>query len=305
MSGETRSSHRMRLIKGVAPQASIADKIRHVLKELKKRWRNPQWWKKESLRYFLEFYYKKLRGNHGIYVLEEDWDNLIILDACRYDVLKEVMGHEIDHRISRGSTTREWILENFPDDKYSDIVYVTANPWVSRVAGNSFYKTVPAWKDGWDEELGTVPPQTMTEFARRAAKEYPDKRLIIHYIQPHPPYIAESNLPKRNVTREVEMGNIDPLAVRDVYKRSLEITLPYVLELANELEGKTVITADHGQLFGKKILFMTIAGHPWGVFVPELIKVPWVVFAGTRRSTKVNKPELRERVRRLKQEGKV
>ena len=78
------------------------------------------------------------------------------------------------------------------------------------------------------------------------------------------------------------------------------------MELVKELKGKTVITADHGQLFGKRILLLfTVSGHPWGVHVNELVKVPWVVFEGASRRTISGKSGLEERVRRMKREGKI
>lgn len=295
------------LIKRVDPQASKSDQIKHGFRELKRSCKDIHWWRRESSRYLLEFYYKSLKGNSGIYVAQENWDNLVVLDACRYDVLKEVMGKNIDYRISRGSTTVEWIKENFAGTKFNDIVYVTANPWVSMVARNLFYKLIPVWKDGWDEDLWTVHPKTTTEYAKEAAERYPDKRLIVHYMQPHAPYIVKNNLPKRPMP-DLEKGKLDPLDVWALYKQSLEATLPYVYELMASLTGRTVISSDHGELFGKKLLFVNYTAHPWGIRVPELIKVPWVVFEGDRDA---RKPERSERLKlvqligRLKGKGQI
>ena len=307
------------LIKGIDPRASKIDKVKHVFKELRERWKDIYWWKIETSHYILQFYYGIIRGNAGIYVVEEDWDTLIILDACRYDVLREVMGADIDYRVSRGSSTLEWVRENFTDGKHDDIVYVTANPWVNRLAAHSFHKIISVWKDGWDDKLDTVHPKTMTEYAKKAAKEYPDKRLIVHYMQPHQPYIVEKwSLPAimsadymrpKEITRQFERGNLGPLAVWDAYKRSLEATLPHVFALINELKGRTVISADHGELFHKKVLIFTLkSGHYWGIHVPELIKVPWVVFEGEERkqTEEVDEKErLKGKIRALKELGKT
>jgi len=310
---------KLTLIKGVNPRASKATKVKHVLNVVKKRYKDPIWLHKEISRDILEVYYKKIKGNDGIYVLEEKWDNLIILDACRYDVLKEVLGKDIDYRISRGSTTSEWLRENFPDEKYDDIVYITANPWVSKRAASSFHKLIPLWRDRWDEELGTVHPRTTTEVTLEAAKKYPGKRLIAHYLQPHAPYIVENEITTkenyceastepREFIRLLERGKLSPTLVRDVYKRSLEATLPYVYELIEGLTGRTVITADHGELFGKKLMFYNFAGHPWGVRVPELIQVPWVVFeSGVKLpgGKSSEQQELKDVISRLKHEGHI
>ena len=68
-----------------------------------------------------------------MFILDEDWDNLIILDACRYDFFKEeIEKRQIDGYlkkvISRGSHTLNFLKENFTEDYYNDIVYITANP---------------------------------------------------------------------------------------------------------------------------------------------------------------------------------
>ena len=34
--------------------------------------------------------YKRIVGNKGVHIMREDWDNLIILDACRYDMFEKV-----------------------------------------------------------------------------------------------------------------------------------------------------------------------------------------------------------------------
>jgi hypothetical protein len=301
-------------IKGIDPRSSNIDKLRHIFKVVRNHYKDLYWWRRESSRYIFEIYYKKAKGNEGIYVVDENWDNLIILDACRYDVLREVMGEAVGYRISRGSSTLELVRENFTDEKYDDIVYVTGNPWVHKVAGNSFYRLISVWKDGWDDNLGTVLPGTMTEYALEAAKSYPDKRLIVHYMQPHAPYIVEHNLSKKRVEyvwefmRELERGQLDPQVVRDIYKRSLEAALPHVLELVKGLKGKTVISADHGELFGKKVLFFTFAAHPWGLRVPELVQVPWVEFEnGERKAIKKgdDRRNLKHRISKLKDEGRV
>jgi len=314
MTRRNKQSGKIIFIKGIDPQASKIAKLRHILKVIRTHYKDFYWWRTEVLRYAFEIYYKKWKGNNGIYVVEEKWDNLIILDACRHDVLKEVMGEEVGYKISRGSSTLEWVRENFTDSKYDDIVYVTANPWVHKVANNLFHKLIPVWKYGWDDNYGTVLPSTMTEYAIDAAKNYPDKRLIVHYMQPHAPYIVEHNLSKKRAEyewefmRQLARGKLDPKEVRDIYKRSLEATLPHVFKLVEELKGKTVISADHGELFGKKILFFNFAAHPWGLRVPELIQVPWVEFdSGEPKVIRKgnDKQGLKHTIGRLKGEGRI
>ena len=141
-----------------------------------------------------KYWERKYPRKKIVSVMEEDWDNLIILDACRYDTFKEVYG-ECDYRYSKGSSTIEFLRKNFFGMRFLNTVYVTANPFVNRFS-QSFYKVISVWKDGWNYDLGTVLPDVMVEYALEAENQYPDKRLIIHFIQPHYPYIGDLKLTK-------------------------------------------------------------------------------------------------------------
>jgi len=168
--------------------------LQKYILEILKNWKNPIWCRNLFLRRII---FPILFNNKGIHVLEEQWDNLIILDACRYDVLKEEfikgkMRGKLEYRISRGADTTTFLLENFGDNKCDDIVYVTANPFVDRLLKDKFYKIISVWKYGWSEKYHTVLPEIMYEYTLYAMSKYPNKRLIIHFIQPHYPYIGYS-----------------------------------------------------------------------------------------------------------------
>lgn len=51
---------------------------------------------------------------------EEDWDYLIVLDACRYDKFKESYPDYLDGELrkvwSRASSTQPWLGKTFPDE---------------------------------------------------------------------------------------------------------------------------------------------------------------------------------------------
>lgn len=84
------------------------------------------------------------RLRFGTNIYNEDWDGLVILDACRVDALQEVQ-HEydflssIDSRWSRGSTSKEW-LENTFTTEYADEIastaYISANPFMQELDGS-------------------------------------------------------------------------------------------------------------------------------------------------------------------------
>jgi hypothetical protein len=74
----------------------------------------------------------------------------------------------------------------------------------------------------------------------------------------------------------------------------LTVVFEYVRDLLKTLNGKTVISADHGNMVGERSEpFPTrrMYGHPWGVYTPELVQVPWyVIESGDRRETHSDPP---------------
>jgi hypothetical protein len=245
-----------------------------------------------------------------VYVYDETWDNLIILDACRYDSFKEmnVIDGRLESRISRGSSSVEFLLENFTrHPKYSsfrDVVYVAANPFVSSLVPDRFYKIYPVWDYGWNDNLNTVTPSTVATEANTARERYPDKRLIIHFMQPHFPALisklkgdtglrglreaVQTNVnllkPWKHLdwTPELllEMGKLDKKDVWAAYKENLKMVLACVASLIKELPGRTVVTSDHGDLFGERqgiIYPFKMFGHPEKTHVKTLVLVPWLI----------------------------
>ena len=138
-------------------------------------------------------------------VLEEDWDYLIILDACRFDFFKDLYRNYLDgdlkKAISPATTTMMWLNRVFKDF-YEDIVYVSANPYINskievrdqygfKFDGKKhFFKVADVWKFGWDKQLGTVPPNSVNDAIFKIKGNYKNKRFILHYMQPHEPYIS-------------------------------------------------------------------------------------------------------------------
>jgi hypothetical protein len=133
-------------------------------------------------------------------IMQEDWDYLIILDACRYDYFEQVWQNrpagKLEPRISIGSSTKEWRNKSFTD-YYDDVIYISANPYINAVAPakgffarDHFFRVCDLWLDDWDKQYGTVLPQTVTKRAAEIMNSNRDKRAIIHYIQPHEPYLG-------------------------------------------------------------------------------------------------------------------
>lgn len=128
-----------------------------------------------------------------------NWDYLIILDACRYDYFKKVyqdfLAGKLKKVLSPATRTEEWLKKTFRG-YYEDIVYISANPIINSkfivwdfCAKEHFYEIIDVWYWGWDEDYGTVPPWKVNQAVQKVVKKYSNKRLVIHYMQPHAPYI--------------------------------------------------------------------------------------------------------------------
>lgn len=246
----------------------------------------------------------------GIDVFEKDWDNLIILDACRYDYYSELTDFDgdADCFVSRGSASHEFIRGNFSGKKLHDVVYVSGNRWFLNLQDQldcelHAYRDVERdfyvdRKDNGSEE-GYVPyPETVMEDALEAAENFPEKRLIIHLMQPHKPYLGPYSKQftyEAGLRTTMQVSEADTRTLRKAYSDTLEITLDVVESKLDELDGRTVITADHGELLGERVAPIPVRwyGHPEGIYVPELVDVPWhVIKDGPRRTISADPPEV-------------
>ncbi|MBS3816352.1 MAG: hypothetical protein KGY76_02180 [Candidatus Thermoplasmatota archaeon] len=264
-------------------------------------------------------------------VNDSQWKYLVVLDACRYDYFKKYC--EFDGQLKKvrspafngtGAPTSVWYRNVF-DKRYDDVIHISSHPRVNsmmEVEGfkgfEHFHKVIDVWDTGWNEEYGTVLPETVTKEGLKTVKKNPEKRFIFHYMQPHTPYLTldpPSTKKKRepgsrtSFTRRVRnfavkkartfigdkkavdlmaMLGLPPLSpmddalrkvgeegVKEAYKENLLIALETVRTLIEELEGKMVITADHGELLGEKGRY----GHEFEGF-DELEMVPWFVLEG-------------------------
>ncbi|WP_206536686.1 hypothetical protein [Halococcus thailandensis] len=240
--------------------------------------------------------------------MAEDWDNLLILDACRFDMFEtqNSIAGDLQHRRSLGSESWEFLSENFADRTFHDTVYVTANPHAPKIPSGTFHAVVNLLEEGWDAELGTVHPETVVEAVQQAQNQYPEKRLIAHFMQPHYPFIgehgrdlnhkgisihlsSEQSDTKRKVWTNLGYGRLNRAQVVNAYRENLDIVLNYVEDLLDSLSGRSVVTSDHGNLIGETTSPIPARGygHPRGLNSDELRIVPWLVVEGSDRRTTV------------------
>jgi len=255
-------------------------------------------------------------------VHQRQFDVLIILDACRYDFFENTVWSYLDGKLmpvkSPASVTIDWLRRTWANRRWDDIVYVSASPMVNKrglISGfdarKHFRDIIEVWDQGWDERLSTVPPGSvniatrlaLTKYRLRGQKLGQDYRMIIHYVQPHAPYITFKKITelitKTSFAHDIadialrregrlagkiaidyvilallkeHLRSTDKVnkALRMAYEENLRWVLRHVAELTTHLDAKIVITADHGELLGEYGLYfhMTLP-------LPHLRTVPW------------------------------
>ena len=225
-------------------------------------------------------------------IFEKDWDNLLILDACRLDLYEEVEG-KTDGRTSLGSSTAEFVEKNFSEGDFSDVVYVTGNPHFSkklfseltgRDPDKTFHEVFHTYMTDWNEENGTVLPESLIRDSITAKKLFPDKKIVIHFMQPHHPFVnseiendsAMVGKDKANkIWSRLEREEFSKEEIWKAYRENLDYILNEIEEFTEDLEGKTAITSDHGNAVGES----TFYGHPKEVNTKELREVPWNIIS--------------------------
>lgn len=264
-------------------------------------------------------FHQRFVPHNGVDISAEEWDNLVILDGCRYDTFAELnyIDGQLESRRSQGSTSWEFMQANFHKQNWHDTVYVTANPHIYRLDSGIFH-TVIDLLEKWDETVQTVPPAEVVAAARKVAEDYPQKRYIFHFMQPHYPFLGETGqrLDHRGHERDVDSPKLDQPNVWEIlqwgknptvtekkvwkaYKENLKIVLDHVTELLDIVNGRTVITADHGNLIGDRLYPIPVRGygHPSGLRSPELITVPWHIIQSDTRRTVTAEPPLESKQR--------
>lgn len=255
---------------------------------------------------------------HQFDVMTADWDNLIILDGFRYDYFERYNDLEGDLTpiISQGSHSTEFQEKTFVGKQLHDTIYITSNPHSPRLIGSDiFYLMESVYNEDTDSRPREHYPDRVVEMALPLIEEYPNKRHIIHLMQPNVPFLgptAESirdrlfeeedivfvgmepaNLPKSYSPRDkvgelkeaCEKGYISEKELKESYQENVQIALDYTKQLLNELEGKTAITADHGDMLGEPLppLNFKHFSHKRELYVDELRKVPWLVIQSDER----------------------
>ncbi|RJS97461.1 sulfatase-like hydrolase/transferase [Halococcus sp. IIIV-5B] len=241
---------------------------------------------------------------------------LIVLDACRYDVFKRLHSRFITGDLQRVWASGRWTAEYAARTwtEYYDLTYINSMPVNSdfyfELRGKSHRPSehietlVHVWEDGWDPERGTVPAETMTDTALGYASQMDDIGLVVHYAQPHVPYIGATEIlpwnddpteessqntgmrqllsegqdrPTQRIYNRIKNGQISVHELHRAYTDNLEYVLAEVVRLVRRLDCPVAITGDHGEHLGENDRYLhesdsiLIRQVPWFIVDPNTI----------------------------------
>jgi len=276
--------------------------MRYSLSELTRGLRDPHLIAREANSTFYRARGGDRFNSRGTGIFELDWDNLILLDACRFDVFRDAVDlpGELSSRNTRGSRTEEFVRANFTGEHHHDTVYVSENGWYRKLREEidaEVYRSVLLT----DDHFPTRHRET-TETAKKLATDHPKKRMLVHYLPPHHPYygsLADKHFSDVDqfdaLFKRIRTGELDVSdeVLRSMYAENLARIVPYVEELLDEFTGKTVVSADHGEFLGERSSPFPVReyGHLPTTYTEELTKVPWLVHtSGPRKTITAERP---------------
>ncbi|MFC7131176.1 hypothetical protein [Haloferax chudinovii] len=229
----------------------------------------------------------------GTPIYQADWDVLIVLDACRFDLMNEVEQEydfisNVERYRSVDTATERWMQKNFVEEYQREMestLYVCGNPFSETVlSGDELKHLIEVWRTDW-ESPGTVPPRAITNEVIRQSQETEYDRVIVHYMQPHCPFISRPEMSKgkdvqkfgkqdwRDVWELYRDGELERDTVWEAYKDNLRLVLDEVRIVLENIDAENVvITSDHGNAIGE----WGIYGHPPGLPLDCLRVVPWI-----------------------------
>jgi hypothetical protein len=266
---------------------SKRDTLKYVLNKIGHNGNEWTWWYIQFTNRILSLYY---RGASGVVtdnqsIVDRNWDTMIILDGCRFDVFRNQIATQgsyfndlkwsLEKIESGASCSPEFLVKNFASKKLPDTVFVSSNSYLTALLPkDTFFKTLDLWKTHWNDIVGTVLPEDVAKEGLKARERYPNKRLIIQFLQPHGPFIGEIGNGFKTIPSIVFRQGRDRAV--QAYISNLCAVFPYVQLLISRLDGVIIVTSDHGEALGEKVLGIPVYGHPRGSRMPALMEVPWL-----------------------------
>jgi hypothetical protein len=230
----------------------------------------------------------------GENIFSREWDVCILIDACRYDIFSSIADNYDYIRahesfISADSMTPRWMERTFisgVENELKRTAYVCGYPFGDEWINHSLLGHYePVYEYAWDDEVGTVHPEPVTDAALRCWRNYNFDRLLIHYMQPHVPFVhweKRTTLKRGNFSWEqpgredtwhrLKKGEVTLNEVKNGYCQNLEYALDELITLVENIDSdQAVLTSDHGNGYGEHGIY----GHPMHMPFQPLREVPW------------------------------
>lgn len=234
--------------------------------------------------------------NYGLPVFDREWDLLVVLDACRYDLFVEFAPkHSVYERFdsiesvySIASQSVDWLERNFEhadDSLLGRTVYITDPSHAAMVTTDKLYDVVEVRESPNNTHGGVLRPAAIADEAVRQFRTATADKYIVHYIQPHAPFLhcvgkynsaLDGEGHPLNVWNGIRDGRFDREEVWEDYGQNLLLVLDHVERLIERFEGTIVVTSDHGNGLGEFGLY----GHPGREAAPSIRRVPWATATG-------------------------
>lgn len=237
-------------------------------------------------------------------MIDEDFDLLVVLDACRFDLMESVVDEYDWAHMMRpyvaASSSQEWIsrtfmtrdsplpfavadlwpeltdpgryAEHFETDLLDDVAYVTWNPYSAMLDGDRFGRFEEVWRG--KEASETIEPRDMTDAVVSLMRGGWDGRVVVHYQQPHLPFRDEDDEDFEDSAWErYQRGELDYGKMWAMYQDNLRWAMDDISLLLENVDASSVaVTADHGNALGEGGMY----GHFPYVDNPGMKIVPWI-----------------------------
>ena len=171
--------------------------------ELIRRIRDPKLAARTVVKNGMQFLARRV--NYGTTPFEREWDVLVVLDACRYDLFEEFApDHPVYERFesvepiySCASATNEWLaklLDRTAPEVLANTHFVTSNGKIETEADAGTFDTSTlhgverVYEYAHRRDIRTTPPDAVTNAAIRFHRANPTVKLVAHYLQPHAPF---------------------------------------------------------------------------------------------------------------------
>jgi hypothetical protein len=121
--------------------------------------------------------------------------------------------------------------------------------------------------------------------------------LTVQYLQPHYPFLDsevkfdKGQLYDQNNNKLFCAGlmtgkiSVKKSCIWESYKNNLEYVLDSIRDLSDTLDGRTVVTSDHGNVVGERSFPTPIRewGNPREIHTCQLVEFPWLDLGGNNR----------------------